>query len=237
LTIKTLILLPGLDGTGTLYSDLISELPSTLCIKIIDYPRQRSLSYSQLAAWLEDAVPVTDPFVVVAESFSTPLAAIFAAARPNNLQGMVLCAGFVTNPVGAFQLLVKVLTVPLLFCLRPPNFLLDYFLIGSEPPTALRKRIRRALRLVRPSVLAGRVRAAVNCDVRDELRRTEVPLMYIHAENDHLIQRECFSEIQRVRPDVVLASIPGPHLVFQREPRKAAEAIIQFLNQLATGPA
>jgi len=28
LTLDTLVLLPGLDGTGTLFADLISELPS-----------------------------------------------------------------------------------------------------------------------------------------------------------------------------------------------------------------
>jgi hypothetical protein len=29
-----------------------------------------------------------------------------------------------------------------------------------------------------------------------------------------------------------LTSIPAPHLVLQREPRKAAEAIVRFIHQL-----
>jgi len=57
-------------------------------------------------------------------------------------------------------------------------------------------------------------------------------MMYIQAESDRLVRAGCFSEVQRLRPDTVLASIPGPHLVLQREPRKAAEAIVRFIHRL-----
>lgn len=57
-------------------------------------------------------------------------------------------------------------------------------------------------------------------------------MMYIQAEGDRLVRAECFGEIRRLRPDTVLASIPAPHLVFQREPQKAAEVIVRFIHQL-----
>jgi hypothetical protein len=43
-TLDTLVLLPGLDGTGTLFGDLISELPPTLKVNIARYPTDRFLS-------------------------------------------------------------------------------------------------------------------------------------------------------------------------------------------------
>ena len=226
------MLLPGLDGTGTLFADLVSELPPTLSVNIATYPRERFLSYSELVPCVKRVVPSRSPFLLVAESFSTPLAAKLAATRPQNLAGLVLCAGFVTNPVGNWSLLVRMLTIPLLFRLSPPGFALEHFLIGASPPNALEDGLRQALRLVNPGVLAGRVRAVLDCDAREDLARTEIPMMYIQAESDRLVRAASLREVQRLRPDTVLVSIPAPHLVFQREPRKAAEAIARFIHQL-----
>jgi hypothetical protein len=42
----------------------------------------------------------------------------------------------------------------------------------------------------------------------------------------------CFAEIQRLKQDTILASISAPHFVLQREPRRAAELIAQFVQGL-----
>lgn len=231
MTVDTLVLLPGLDGTGVLFADLIAKLPPTLRVNIARYPADRFLSYSELVSCVKEIIP-SSPFLLVAESFSTPLGAKLAATRPPNLAGLILSAGFITNPIGGWALVVKVLARPWLFRLTPPGFALEHFLVGASPPNALEAGVRQALRLVNPGVLAGRVRAVLDCDAREDLARTEIPMMYIQAESDRLVRAECFREVQRLRPDTVLASIPGPHLVLQREPEKAAEAIVRFIHQL-----
>jgi pimeloyl-[acyl-carrier protein] methyl ester esterase len=232
LSLDALVVLPGLDGTGTLFADLVSELPRTLKINIARYPTETFLSYSELVPWVEEAIPSNSSFLLVAESFSTPLAAKLAATRPPNLAGVVLCAGFATNPVGGWSLLVRALARPLLFRISPPRLVLEHFLIGANPPNALEAGVRQALRLVNPEVMAERVRAVLDCDAREDLARTTIPMMYIQADGDRLVRAGYFSEIQRLRPDTMLASIAAPHLVFQREPRKSAEAIICFIEQL-----
>ena len=233
MTIDRLLVLPGLDGTGTLFEDFLSALPSTLTVEIARYPTQRFLSYSELVPYVEEMVTRSGLFVVVAESFSTPLAAMLAATSPPNLAGLVICAGFITNPTGSWSLLVRGLARPSLFRLvPPPTWALEHFLIGTSPLGALEARVREALRLVNPKVLAWRVRAILDCDARKDLSQTQIPMMYIQAEDDHLVRAECFIEIQRLRPNTILASIPGPHLVLQCEPQKAAEVLMQFLQQL-----
>lgn len=96
----TVVLLPGLDGTGKLFAGLLSELPPALSARIVEYPAQRFLSYRQLIPVVKEVFPKSGPFVLVAESFSTPLAAKLAAERPPNLLGLILCNGFHANPVG-----------------------------------------------------------------------------------------------------------------------------------------
>jgi pimeloyl-[acyl-carrier protein] methyl ester esterase len=226
------VLLPGLDGTGTLFADLISELPPKMSVKVVRYPSQRYLSYSELIPCVEEVVPNNSWFLLVAESFSTPLAVMLAATRPRNLAGLVMCAGFITNPLGSWSLLVKAVARPTLFRISPPDFALEYFLTGANSPNPLKAEVRQALRLVNPRVLARRVRAVLDCDAREDLARTEIPIMYIQGEDDCLLRAGCFREVQRLRPDVVLASIPAPHLVLQREPQKAAEAIGRFIDYL-----
>jgi pimeloyl-ACP methyl ester carboxylesterase len=232
LSLDALVLLPGLDGTGTLFADLVSELPQTLKINVARYPTQTFLSYSELIPWVEKAIPSNRSFLLVAESFSTPLAVKFAATRLPNLAGLVMCAGFITNPVGSWSLLVRVLARPLLFRISPPRLVLEHFLVGANPPNALEAGVRQALRLVNPEVMAGRLRAVLDCDAREDLARTKIPMMYIQADGDRLVRAGYVREIQRLRPDTMLVSIPAPHLVFQREPRKSAEAIMRFIGQL-----
>jgi pimeloyl-[acyl-carrier protein] methyl ester esterase len=232
LTLDTLVLMPGLDGTGTLLADLVAELPQTMNITVVRYPADRFLPYPKLLSYLREITPASR-FLLVAESFSTPLAAMFAATRPANLAGLVLCAGFVTNPVGSWSVLIRQLARPWVLRLSPPEFALEHFLVGTNPPAALRATVRQALRLVQREVLARRIRAVLDCDAREDLARTEIPVMYIQGERDCLVRAGSFKEIQQIRPDTILVSIPtAPHLVFQRQPRKAAEVILRFTDQI-----
>jgi hypothetical protein len=84
LTLDTLVLLPGLDGTGTLFADLISELPPTLSINIARYPTDRFLSYSDLVLCVKEVVP-SSPFLLVAESFSRHFRGTSGASPPFGL--------------------------------------------------------------------------------------------------------------------------------------------------------
>lgn len=59
-----------------------------------------------------DAIPRTRPFVLLAESFSTPLAVKLAATNPSNLKGLIICAGFIKNPVTGWLLQMKAFIRP-----------------------------------------------------------------------------------------------------------------------------
>jgi pimeloyl-[acyl-carrier protein] methyl ester esterase len=228
---KILLLLPGLDGTGDLFADFVSALPPNLRAIIVSYPTDRFLTYNELSCCVAAAVPSHDPFVVVAESFSTPLA-VGLAAHTNNLAGLVICAGFVTNPVEGWLRLIKPLIRPLTFRVRPPRFLIDYFLIGADAPATLRSEAIRTLRRVRADVIAARIRAVMACDARQQLAQVEVPTLYLQAAKDKLVKPRCGEEIQRIKPDTIFMSVAGPHFLLQRQPRETAEVIARFLCTL-----
>ena len=64
----TLLLLPGMDGTGELFADFVKLLPSWIEPHVVSYPRDQRLSYDQLLPILESALPSNESFVMLAES-------------------------------------------------------------------------------------------------------------------------------------------------------------------------
>jgi pimeloyl-ACP methyl ester carboxylesterase len=228
---KHLVLLPGLDGTGRLFADFLAALPDTFNVTIVDYPANEPLSYHELMRFVCSAAPKSEPFVLFAESFSTPLAVEYAASNPPNLTAVIICAGFVFKPIG-WSRLAQAITWPWLFRVRAPNWMLEYFLIGRGASRALIQELRQVLRSVSPEALSVRAREALNCDVRNALARTTVPLMYVQALQDNLIAESCVDDIQRIKPDVVVAQVAGPHLLVQCEPQKVASIVSTFVQKL-----
>ena len=228
----TLVLLPGLDGTGNLFATFASAVTPTLNTTIVRYPKDRSLSYDELFPSAVDAIPQAQPFVILAESFSTPLAVRLASTNPQNLKALVICAGFVRNPLRGWLRYLKKLAQPELFRIPPPRFLVEHFLIGTQAPRDLRDEICCTMRSVSPNVMAFRVRSVMACDVTAELARVRVPTLYLQAEHDRLVSKSSFEVIREVKPDTVLKVIAAPHFVLQREPYKAANVIVPFIEGL-----
>jgi pimeloyl-[acyl-carrier protein] methyl ester esterase len=229
---RHLVLLPGLDGTGQLFADFLAALSDTFNVTIVTYPANKALSYHELMPFVRSAAPKSEPFVLLAESFSTPLALEYAALNPPNLTAVIICAGFVFKPLARWSQLAKAVARPRLFRVTAPNWMLEYFLVGRDAPGALVHELRQVLRLVSPETLSARVREALNCDARNALARTTVPLMYVQAVQDNLLAESCVNDIERIKPDILIARVPGPHLLLQREPQRVANLVSTFVQKL-----
>jgi pimeloyl-[acyl-carrier protein] methyl ester esterase len=221
-----------LDGTGQLFADFIAALPKIFTATVVAYPPDKFLSYDGLGPFVSSAVPEAEPFVLLAESFSTPLALEYAASNPPNLTAVIICAGFVYKPLLSWSRVAKAIARPWLFSLRAPDSLLEYFLVGRDAPRALPQGLRQVLRSVSPEVLSARVREALNCDARNALSRITVPLLYIQPTRDKLLAQSCIDEMKRIKPDLLIAHVIGPHLLLQREPEKVANVVSKFLREI-----
>jgi pimeloyl-ACP methyl ester carboxylesterase len=230
--IQRLVLLPGMDGTGELFADFVKALPLEFETEIVRYPTDFSHSYPELMTFVRSAVPASEPFVLMTESYSTPLAIQFAATNPPYLKGLILCAGFASSPVrGWLRFLCSFLSL-FLFRLKIPGFAAKLFLIGPNAAPSLLVAVQAAISSVHPKVLTARLRSVLNCDVRAELGRVTVPILYIQASRDRLVHASSMEEIQRIKSQIVVATIAGPHLILQREPQQAAEVVTRFVQGL-----
>jgi pimeloyl-[acyl-carrier protein] methyl ester esterase len=230
--ITRLVLLPGMDGTGALFTDFVKTLPDAFDARAVRYPNDSFLPCSDLMTFVQSAAPESEQFVLVAESFSTPLAVQYAAMNPPNLMGLVICAGFVTSPVRGWKRFIVSLLAPVVFRLPFPGFATRFFLVGPDAAAPLIDAVRAATSSVRPNVLSGRLREVLACDARADLARVEVPILYLQAERDRLVSVSCLKEIQAIKRELEVVSIAGPHLILQREPERTAKAIARFMEQL-----
>lgn len=228
----TVVLLPGLDGTGELFSDLVALLQEHLETHVIRYPVSEDLSYSDLLALVEAQLPRGGPFVVVAESFSVPVVILWAAKNPPNLKGLIFCAGFAASPVRGLKRSLLRAFAPILFKIAPPGFMLRLLLVGCGAPRFLVSSLQSAISSVQPRVMASRFKAVLNCDVRNQLQKIDVPILYLRAQHDRVIPSSCGQEIAKMNSHCKIVKIRGPHLICQRNPTASADAIIQFMKDL-----
>lgn len=228
-----LLLMPGMDGTGELFAEFVRLLPGWIELRVVSYPRDRRLSYGQLLPIVKSALQTDEPFVILAESFSTPLAVEFAAETPKGLQALILCAGFISPPLSGLLRRVALILAPALFSFGLPQRVCRYFLVGNAASKSLVDSVRATISRVPSGVLAHRLRSVLTCSGERELQCVSVPLLYISGLEDRLVHRSSFHEIQRTKPDALFASVEAPHLILQAKPHQTVDVVVRFLQRLS----
>lgn len=207
-----LVLLPGMDGTGDLFEPFIAALGGEFEVRVVRYPGDHADGYEELEAIARAAIPEGQPYVLLGESFSGPVAISIAASAPGDLRGLVLCCTFARRP-------------------RPGlSALLDVVGILASP---LRKPLMGAIRQVAPTALLSRLRAALAVDVSGELAACTVPILYLRASNDRLVPRAAGELIKEIQPGTNVAEFSAPHFLLQTVPHQAARSVARFVREHA----
>lgn len=230
--VRKLVLLPGMDGTGLLFAPFIEALPQGFEARPESYPNDRPLSYSELEELVRMRLPVSEPFVLLAESFSTPLAIQVAAANPAGLRALILVAGFATNPSYPWLPGFSALLLRGRVRLRLPDLVVRRALLGPAASRVLLNEVRRAVLSMSTKVFSSRLDSILGCDSRGALSQVIIPILYLQATKDRVVPQRCLDEMLAIKPEISVTRIDGPHLSLQREARKAAEAVASFLMQL-----
>jgi pimeloyl-ACP methyl ester carboxylesterase len=223
-----LVLLPGLDGTGELFTRFIGALRG-IETQVVQYP-DRAMDYEGHLGFARRELPAEGDYVLLAESFSGPIGIAIAASRPRNLRGLILCATFAQNPLPALRPLGRM--VRFLPAVRVPPAFTAPWLYGGRASDDLRRTHARILGQVSPRALRARVASVLAVDYRAQLRRVDVPTMYMKARHDRLIPEGCWREIHDILPGAELADFDAPHFLLQTEPEVCARRVEQFVRRV-----
>ncbi len=223
----TLLLLPGMDGTGVLFKPLLDALPVTLCRRVICYPPKGEQSYNTLVDWLLPSI--TQPVVVLGESFSGPMAISLAAHLTEQVKGVILCASFAKTPN---PLTALARHVPGKVLKAAADAVGARILFGRLSTSTLRRQFNESLQHVSGAVLQQRIKQIDCVNVRGELQELTCPILYLQGRRDYLVRSPSLKYIQAAQPNVQVERFDAPHGLLQTHPALAAQVIVRFMETI-----
>lgn len=230
------ILLPGMDGTGLGFAPLCRVWGSGVPIRVVAYPDRPDFQVAAATEHVRTVIPVGGRSVLVAESYSGPIAIrVASAGPPPALRALVLVATFAAPP---FRVLARAArTVVGAYCFSRPMLSLGRRLLDGGNPRPGGDETWPALQRVSRETLAARMRAVMRVDEREAAARITVPTLVIGALRDRIVPRREIRRLASGIPNARLAWLDGPHRLLQNEPERAAEEIDRFLATLSPGRA
>ncbi len=231
----TLVLLPGMDGTGALFGPLLDVIGDAVPTLVVSYPVDRVMSYEELTLLVLDQLPATRKYLVVAESFSGPIAIRLAASPPPGLIGVVLSATFASNPTGFPPRIVRAFA-SLLVRLRPPRLFVRWRLLRRGASKSLTDFVLRTIQRVDHRVFASRLIEVATVDVRSDRAQTQVPILWMHATRDKLLRGWRWSAEGGAPGMERAVFLEGPHLLLQSCSAEAWDEIEAFATSCAATP-
>ena len=209
-----IVLLPGLDGTGDLFAPFLEEMGNDNA-QVLPLPMTGKQDYVTLTTYVEELLP-NEPFILVAESFSGPIAARICLREIDNLKGIFFVATFLSNPNPFLLSIVKFF--PLKFLAKMPfsSVALRKFLLGNKADEHLLNLFRNALEKVPSDILKARLRTLET--VRLNISNISIPTCYIFPDNDRLISKSKVSEFKACFNTIEIKSFEGPHFILQSNP-------------------
>jgi pimeloyl-[acyl-carrier protein] methyl ester esterase len=223
-----LVLLPGMDGSGLLFDDFIAALGGAVRPQVIAYPADRALGYAELVALVRSRLPANQPYYLLGESFSSPVAIALAAERPPMLMGLIISCGFARNPAPAMhRLRALVRFVPLSHRF---SGLAAPLLLGWHARPGLRHALQRALAPAPVSLLRHRLRAVLEVDYSAQMASVAVPVLYLQAAHDRIVPASAAQHMRSLQARLQVVTLHGPHLLLQAAPHEAAAAVRAFIG-------
>lgn len=230
----TILLLPGMDGSGTFFSPFIDALGSTVKTEIISYPTDLALNYAELTQYVAQALPKEHPYILLGESFSGPIAVTLAANKPNGLRGVILVASFINSPISIPDWFIKIV------CRFPvqliPISIVAKYLLGNYANKAIKADLAKMLAQVPGKIWLTRLRAILTVNVRKEIAEINVPILCIRASQDKIVPKSATKLMTLHQRNIKIAVIKGPHFILQAKPSQTKIVLIGYFNFLGKIP-
>jgi pimeloyl-[acyl-carrier protein] methyl ester esterase len=226
----TLVLMPGLDGTGKLFQPLVGSLPASIRCSVAAYPTDHKLSIRQMARRVAATLP-PGPLVLLAESFSGLVALALLHQRVASIRAVIFCAAFAGPPRPL--LLGAASRVPASGRLMQaaPSVMVRALGIGWQTGRERLALLRSALVAVAPEVLAHRLRLIASARPPDQARYA-LPCYYLQPGQDRLVPRQAARWFERRFNPFRLERVDGPHLLLLARPRACARRIAAIWRQI-----
>jgi len=223
-------LLPGLDGTGSLFSPFVKAAPVWANTIVVPYDNDALRDYEQLALDVSRIIDAQREYILLGESFSGPVAILAARKGNENIRGLVLSASFAKDP---HPFLSKLIPIRLIWKMKkylPMRFGIRYFLAGSEATSKFINAAEFIIRSIPDETIVSRLDFVQKIDVSKTLGKLKTPVLYMLATKDRSVPSSSLETIKTIFPRVEVAEIDTSHFLLQNRPQEAWDAITRFIE-------
>ncbi|MGB0799301.1 MAG: alpha/beta fold hydrolase [Planktomarina sp.] len=225
--VKTILVLPGLDGTGKLLDDFAAELADDFDVRVVSYTFDQT-DYDTIFDYVKSLVPERD-YIVVGESFSGPLAGMFADAKPKHLKGVVFAATFLSRPsIWPAWCMTLLWAVP--FQRKFFLNLIHPMFMGFRPGKKLFDTFLHIMQTVPKATLIARLKTVHKLPRKPYSTHTGLPSLFLCARREWFLSRKSGDFLAHVAHQTCI--LDTPHFLLQKHPKQAANHIRQFIDQL-----
>ncbi|MCO1335556.1 hypothetical protein MO867_14550 [Microbulbifer sp. OS29] len=221
-----IVFLPGMDGTGFLFNELIQEVPREIDREVICLNEIQGVTYHQQAEHIAERIG-SSSVVVVAESYSGRIAYELCNILGTQVSEVIFIAGFVSCP-GKLAKLAAVLPE---YALKPnllPNWLMKKLCFDGHGAIGLTEKVRHAIAQVQPSVLKQRLLNIAELEQPKHHQLTKA--VYIRPTYDRLVAWEAIKILGNVYPQLNIESVEGGHFIAQTAPKTCAKVILRAIT-------
>jgi len=217
-----------MDGTGNLFSPLISELSDFDC-EVITLPMAGPQDYQTITEVVKGKLP-QEEFILVAESFSGPIGIALAKECIENLKGVIFVASFLSPPHRILLGFARVLPIKLLSSLPLAAIFHRVLFLGSSAKKELMELFQHTVLSLPSSIIKARISSMHSLVATyDDIG---LPVGYIQATSDRLVHSNKVDDFRNTFKNVIIKTINGPHFILQANPVEGAVAISELAHLL-----
>lgn len=215
------VLLPGLDGTGILFKELVEALPDNFDIEVISLDSLSASSYLEQAHQVASKFNNTTVFLV-AESYSGRIAYELCDILRGKVVGLVFLASFVSSP-SKISKLASFLPISFLKPYPINQWLIKKIGFGDYGDHNLVSRAFESISKAEKVKLKERLRNIARLDMPTKIHN--VHAVYIRPTRDYLVSEKSVLAISKVFNNMRVVTLPGGHFIAQTNPEGCARII------------
>jgi pimeloyl-[acyl-carrier protein] methyl ester esterase len=206
------LLLPGLHGSTRLFQVFVALAPSWARCRAVALPPEAPQGFDALADALLPSFRPFEGMVIVAESFSGPIAVRLTAGLGAKVALLVLC-----NPLTVPSFAAPVpLTARFLQSRLCLSSAAAYALAGGD--RALGKAVIEEVRALPRPVLEQRLAVTFAACAADISAYAVAPLLCILGTKDRVVAATTTREALATIPRVIITEVSAPHMILQTHP-------------------
>lgn len=218
--VLNLVLLPGMDGTGALFTPFIEILPPEVNTQTIPLIQKVGVSYQEQAKYV--ASEIENDSIVIAESYSGMVALELCRQFPEKVKQIVFVASFISRPSSLSRFGGHIPSAFLKLA-KKPNWFLLRVLFGGKANDILTGRFIQAMSSVPLDLLKFRLKQVAS--LKNPTSKLSIPCTYLLARQDVLVSKNVLHVFENTFSKVVVHKLEGTHFLLQTNPEGAWDAI------------